>query len=82
MYSTNSTCNDAMYVINITQCFIADEITTLTNGGPRVFQKQADLKLFPMKVYFNQESLGTVISYHEVKNLPGCVLWSIRTLKI
>ena len=24
-----------------------------------------------MKVYFDQELLGTVISYHEVKNLPG-----------
>ena len=69
--STNSTSNDAMHVTNITQCYIADEMTTLTNGGPRVFQKKAQLKLFPMEVYFDQESLATVISYHEVTKLPG-----------
>ena len=69
--STNSTSNDARHVTNITQCCIADEMTTLTNGGPRVFQKVADLKLFPLKVYFDQDSLATVISYNEVTKLSG-----------
>ena len=69
--STNSTSNDARHVKNISQCFIADEMTTMTNGGPRVFQKEATLKLFPLKVYFDQESLATVVSYHEVSQLPG-----------
>ena len=32
--STNSTDNNVIHVTNITQCYIADEMTTLTNGGP------------------------------------------------
>ena len=49
-------------------------MTTITNGGPRTFQKEANLKLFPMKVYFDQHSLATVISYHEIKNLLGVTI--------
>ena len=69
--STDSTCNDTKHVTNVVQCKIADEMTALTNRGPRVFQKEAGFGLFPMKVYFDQHSLATVISYHQVKNLPG-----------
>ena len=32
--STNSTSNDSQHVTNIKQCFIGDEMTTMTNGGP------------------------------------------------
>ena len=60
-----------MHVTHIIQCYIGDEMTTLINGGPCTFTKEADLKLLPMKVYFDQESLATVLSYHEMKNLPG-----------
>ena len=45
-------------------------MTILTNGGPWNFKKEADLKLLPMKVHFDQESLATFFSCHEVKNLP------------
>lgn len=69
--SSNSTTNDAIHVTNITQCYVGDKMTTLTNGGQAVFDKVADLKLLPMKVYFDQNSMANVLSYHEVKSLPG-----------
>ena len=68
--STDSTCNDTRHVNNIVQCKTSEEMITQTNGGPKRFTKEADLKLFPMKVYFEQESLATVLSYYQVKNLP------------
>jgi hypothetical protein len=69
--SSNTTSNDARHVKKIKQCDIADEMTTMTNGGPRVFQKEAELKLFPLKAYFDQTSLATVVSYHDMASLQG-----------
>ena len=68
--SLNSTSNDAQHVENITQCFFGREMTTITNGGPKCFEKEATLKIFPLKVYFNQDSLATIVSYYEVSILP------------
>ena len=69
-FSTNITCNDSMHLTNITQCYFADKMNTLTNGGPWVFQKQVDFKLFPIKVHFDQDSL---ISSAEVLCSQGIV---------
>ena len=69
--SSNSTSNDARHVKNITQCFFGEEMTTITNGGPKCFKKEATLKIFPLKVYFDQNSMATIVSYHEVSILPG-----------
>ena len=39
--SSNSTSNGTGHVQNITQCFFGKEMTTITNGGPRGFEKEA-----------------------------------------
>ena len=72
--SSNSTCNDARHVENIKQCIFGEEMTTITNGGPRCFEKEATLNIFPLKVYFDQESLATIVSYYEVSILPGVTM--------
>ena len=69
--SSNCTSNDARHVKNIKQCFRADRMTTSTNGGPRCFNKEGLLKIFPLKVFFDQTSMATILSYYEVSILPN-----------
>ena len=43
----------------------------LTNKGLKSCDKKETLKLYPMSVHFNQNSIATIISFKEVANIPG-----------
>ena len=72
--STNSVSNDTSMVTNIVNCDKKNVLTLATNGGHKTFLKQADLKLFPMKVHFNKNSMATILSFKQVADLPGVII--------
>ena len=41
------------------------------NGGPITFTEVADFKLMPIKMFFNKNSLATILSFHDVAEIPG-----------
>jgi len=42
-----------------------------TNGGPKTFENEANLILLPLKVYYNESSLSTILSMKDMANIPG-----------
>ena len=69
--STSSTSNNPELVENIRDCPPGEEMTAHTNGGPSRFVQTATLKLLPLSVYFNENSLATILAFSEVASLPG-----------
>ena len=43
----------------------------VTNGGSLRYHHEADLKLLPLKVHFNETSMATIISLASVLDLQG-----------
>ena len=42
-----------------------------TNGGLNSFDKKSTLKLFPMTVHCNKNSMAPILSFKEVIDIPG-----------
>ena len=45
-----------------------------TNGGSQAFYETATLKILPLTVHFNHNSLANILSLSDVANLPGARL--------
>ena len=63
-------CNRDL-VSNVEKCAPGKSITVVTNGGVQDFDHQADLKLLPLKVHFNEDSLANIVSLSDVASMPG-----------
>ena len=61
-------------VKNIKNCLPGDGITVVTNGGSEKFQQQGTLKLLPLKVHFNDNSIANIISLSDIANMDGAKL--------
>ena len=68
--STISVCCNSQLVTNIQQCAPGHEVTVVTNGGAQSFEKEAMLKILPIRVHFNHNSLANILSLSDVANLP------------
>ena len=44
------------------------------NGGNKTFRKRASLKLLPITVHFEEDSLATVLLLNDVANIEGVYL--------
>ena len=74
LLDTCSTCcvtnNDAL-LENLHQCAPQDELQVITNGGGMRFKQKGKLKLLPLEVHYNVDSLATILSFKKVAGLPG-----------
>ena len=69
--STDGTTNDPNVLYSYTPV-TDDEVLELdTNGGQCFFKHRGWFTHFPYELYFNPDSLGTILSMHQVFNLPG-----------
>ena len=66
-------CNDDL-VTDIDDCLPGDGITVVTNGGSEHFKQIANLKLLPMRVHFNPDSIANILSLSDIANLEGARL--------
>ena len=69
--STASVARTRSLVMNIKACSSDDVLTVHTNGGPKSFLETAELKLLPIRVHFNEESMANILSLKDVASLPG-----------
>ena len=58
-------------VEDIFACKKHERLTVSTNGGLISFDKKSTLKLLPMKVHFDKDSMATILSFKEVADIPG-----------
>ena len=63
-------CNPSL-VKNIVDCKPGSGVTVITNGGSQHFGAEADLKLLPMRVFFNPESMANILSLSDIANIEG-----------
>ena len=64
--ATNSVSNNTALVKDIVSCKQRERLTVSTNGGLISFDKNSTLKLLPMKVHFNKNSMAAILSFKEV----------------
>ena len=69
--ATNIVSNNTALVTDIVACKQHERLTVSTNGGLISFDKKSTLKILPMKVHFNRDSMATILSSKEVEDIPG-----------
>ena len=78
--STSNVSNNLDMVGDVRDCSTAERLTVHTNGGTKIFGKIAPLKLFPLDVHFNRESMATILSLKSVADIPDVRIF-MDTLK-
>ena len=69
--ATNSISNNASLVTDVISCKKLERLTVSTNGGLISFDKNSTLKLLPMKVHFNKDSMDTILYFKGVADILG-----------
>ena len=72
--STASVAGNSNLVTDIKHCENENELYVATNGGGMVYTSEAKLKLFPLVVHYNPNSIATILSIKDVASLPGCYM--------
>ena len=63
MCSTVSVYTNEDIVIDIRDISSNEYVTAVTNGGSQVYKKIVHLIILPIKVHFNQDSMGNILSF-------------------
>ena len=63
--------NNPDMVTDITDCDDDDCPRLHTNSGPTVFDKKANLNVFPLKVHFKKKLMATIISFSDICDIDG-----------
>ena len=69
--ATNSVLNNTALMKDIVACKQHERLTVSTNRGLINFDKKSTLKLLPIKVHFNKNSMDNILSFKEVTDIPG-----------
>ena len=69
--STDKVLNNCSMLGNIVPCDVNDDFNMEINGGSMVYCLKSTLKHFPLKVYYNEESVGNIISFLYLVKFPG-----------
>ena len=75
--NTYSTCDikkNSVLVTDICMCAPKHRLTAYTNGGEKVYNLIADLKLLLIQVYFKKSSMAIISSLKWVGDVPGARL--------
>ena len=74
LLDTCSTCNvtnNEALLTSIRPCTPQETLQVVTNGGGMIFKQQGRMKMFPLTVHYDQNSIATILSFHAVNKLPG-----------
>ena len=63
-------CNRALFV-SLHPCPENDCLTVFTNGGQKTFDEIGDLKMLPLKMHFNEDSMANILCLKDVANIEG-----------
>ena len=55
----------------IEDCSVEERLKVLTNGGSMSFNQKAKLKLLPMSIYYNKDSMANILAFADVASIPG-----------
>ena len=69
--STVDVTNNPDQVNEIKVCKPCDRMQIITNGGSMRYHHEAEMKLLPIKVHFNEMSMATIISLATILDLKG-----------
>lgn len=69
--STSSVSNNTDNVSSIRDCSPNDCLKMFTNGSTTYYDQIATLKLLPLDVHFNEDSMATILSVKDVANLEN-----------
>lgn len=64
-------CNKDL-VTNLELCNTDEILTLTTNGGAKSFTQMGVLKLLPLAVHYNGDSIANILSLKDVADLEGC----------
>ena len=68
--STVNVCRNASIITGIRTCHEDEELTIITNEGSQDYNQVSLFKYLPIPVYYNQKSLGNILSFKEVASVP------------
>ena len=69
--STDSCTNNRSMMESLEDCKKGERLVLSTNGGRVHFAKRGVFKMLPMKIYYNEKSMGTILSIKDVLNVKG-----------
>ena len=68
-WSTNSVSKNKNMVYNIENFGENEKLTVVTNESFRNFDKTATLNIFPIKIYYDDTFMATILSFKEMTYL-------------
>ena len=69
--STVDVSNNKNHIFDLQPCGRDNSLHILTNGGTIDFTQDAELKLLPLRVHFNSDSMATIVSLATINDLDG-----------
>ena len=72
--STSNVFNTCSYLGAIIACDIDDDLKMQSNGGSMTYGLKSTMKLFPLEVAYNEDSVGNIISFFRLIQVPGVVI--------
>ena len=70
-FTTYSVINKLNYVEYANNCAKHKELVVLKNGGSLLFDPKRSLKILPLNIHENYNSIETIITLKYVNNTPG-----------
>ena len=74
LIDTCSTCcvtNNPALLTSIQNCNKQDELNVITNGGSMRYNQMGKMKLLPLELHYNEQSLATILSFKAIVSMPG-----------
>ena len=74
LIDTCSTCNvtnNKQLLTSTYPCSPQETLQIVTNGGGMKFTEMGQLKLLPLNIHYNADSIATILSFHVLAKLPG-----------
>ena len=71
---TDNVFNNCSVLGDIVACEVDDDLEMQCNGGSMTYVLKSTMKLFPLEVAYNENSVGNVISFFHLARVPGVVI--------
>ena len=72
--STDNVFNTCSHLGSIIACDINEDLKMQSNGGSMTYGLKSTMKLFPLEVAYNEGSVGNIISFFHLIQVPGLVI--------
>ena len=72
--STDNVFNTCSFLNDIVACDIDDDLKMQSNGGSMTYGLKSTMKLFPLEIAYNEHSVGNIISFFRLIQVPGLVI--------